>query len=217
MKKITYGLMETATQKVMGGHRAGHTGAARYDINGNKPLEADDLREVVDFLHAAQTPRGSWVTNGGYDPSDFQPVAFIRETDGHRRSEDIKQVFLPEIKKITPQRTRSPKDTPSNALKRYLSAEMIDALPSMDAEFVLVTLTPGQVIEAGDAIVGSRFSTVFGEVKVSMPVPDDWPLADSAMDTSNVRLLLVDNRPERIADMASLADIEPAGPSSPKM
>jgi hypothetical protein len=210
MKTITYGLMDRDSQEFIGWD----TDGVHLSMHEQDRFETENVSEIVNFMKAKADLRGRYQDNDGYDPNDFTPVAFIREDGPFNKSLEIKELELPTFNFVKAQSTRRFADMPAILRKHYIPSELMETLGDKFVDFVLIKLQEGQSVAPKDYVYGSRYNSVLGEVLMSVPVPEDWPIAVSSPELLPDRLLLVHIDHKAVAAACTFKDIEPkaAGP-----
>jgi hypothetical protein len=205
MKTITYGLMETDSQEFI----AQDAESGHLSMHGQQRLETESISEIVNFMNAKADLRGRYYDNDGHDPNEFTPVVFIRENGPFNESLEIKELELPELISVKAQPTRRYQAMPEILRKRYIPSELRENLEDKFVDFVLIKLEDGQSVAPTDYVYGSRYNSVLGEVLMSVPVPEDWPIAVSSSELLPDRLLLVHIDQKAFAAACTFKDIEP--------
>lgn len=218
MQKITYGLMEKATQEFMGMRGQGEFMEPTFTMYGSKRFESDNLLRVVSFIKAEPLGKGSsnYRSTDGYDPNEFVPVAFIRNENGFKKDEDVKIVELPNIVSVNKISARDFKGTPKKLLDFHFTPEQVEAMAGFDAEIFVVVPREKGTINPGDFLYFDRYDSSVSEVKFALPVPDDWPIHDRDFERKGWQFLVVDRSLQVVAEKSKLIEIEPlennAGP-----
>jgi hypothetical protein len=212
MKTITYGLMETDTQEFIGQDTHG----VHFSMHEQNRFETENVSEIVNFMNSKADRYGRHYDNDGYNPSEFTPVAFIRESGAFNESLEIKELELPKLNTVKVQTTRQFRTMPEILRKRYIPSDLLETLGDKYVDFILVRLEDGQSVVPKDYVYGTRYNSVLGEVLMSVPVPEDWPIAVSSPELLPDRLLLVHTDQKALAAACTFKDIEPKA-SGPKI
>jgi hypothetical protein len=214
MKSIKYGLMHKETQEFMGVYNTGEYSRGTYSLNASTRFEEDSVRHVVEFFNADKTrdSYSHWATSG-HDPDDFIAVAFVRTENGFNKSEDVKQITLPDVVKCKMEQARRLKETPKKLRDRYFSAEVQEAIQGRDTEAYVVIPEGGRQLKEGDFIYISQLENVIGEVKMISEVPDGWPITSTDHERDGWQFVLIERGTKALEAKAVLSDIEPIAPT----
>jgi hypothetical protein len=216
MTSVKYGLMQKETQEFMGVYNQSEYSRGTLSMDASKRFEEDNLVNVVAFLKAEGEKAGytQWhFDTNGHNPEEFVPVAFIRSENGFSKTEDVKQIELPEIVRCKMKQARKFKDTPPLLRNRYFSAELLEAMQGLDVEAYVVIPEKGHILQEGETIYINQSEKVIGEVKMVSPVSDDWPVHDTVFEREGWQFVLVERGTKALEAKAILSDIEPVSPA----
>jgi hypothetical protein len=212
MKSVKYGLMHKATQEFMGVYNPSEYSRGTFSMNANRRFEEDNVRNIVAFLSAKKEgssySRYQWAT-GGHDPDEFVAVVFIRDENGFRKSEDIKQIDLPDVIRCSAKRARTYSATPQKLRDRYFGVEFQETVKGLDIEACIVVPEEGRSLKQGDFVYIDQADMVIGEVKMASDVPDEWPVDDTDYERKGWQFVLVERGTKTLEAKATLTDIEP--------
>jgi len=219
MKSVKYGLMHRDTQEFMGVYNPNEFFRGTFSMNASRRFEEDNVHNIVAFLKTDPTKKGSSRYRGetdGHDPDDFVAVTFIRNESAFSKSEDVKQIELPEVVRCKRKRARTFKETPQRLRDRYFNAGVQEAVQGLDVEAYVVVPEKGHSLKEGDFIYIDQADAVIGEVKMVSAVPDEWPITDSDSERNGWQFILVERGTKTLEAKAAICDIEPVLPT-PKL
>ncbi|TLX16751.1 hypothetical protein [Rhizobium sp. MHM7A] len=216
MKSVKYGLMHKETQEFMGVYNPSEFSKGTFSMHASKRFEEDHVRNIVAFFNTEPTKRGSsqyHSVTGGYDPDEFVAVAFLSSENAFSKSEDIKQIELPEVVRCKMKQARTFKATPQKLRDRYFSAELQEAVQGLDVEAYVVVPEEGRSLKEGEFIYINQIDSVIGEVKMVSAVPDEWPITDTEYERKGWQFVLVERGTKTLEAKAVVSDIEPLVPA----
>ena len=212
MNSVTFGLMHKETKEFMGVYNSGEYTRGTLSMDASKRFEEDNLANIVPFLKSEGEKAGysnwRWDTSG-HDPEEFVAVAFTRNNNGFSKTENVKQMELPEIISCKTKRARTFKDTPPLLRNRYFSEELQEAVKDLDVEAYVVIPKNGHVLREGEIIYINDSDKVIGEVKMVSAVSDDWPVVDTVFERDGWQFVLVERGTKTLEARAVLSEIEP--------
>lgn len=216
MRSVKYGLMHKETQEFMGVYNPHEYSRGTLSMNASKRFEEDNVFNIIGFFNTDKA-KSSYSEyhreTGGHDPNEFVPVAFLHSENGFSKSEDVKQMELPEIIRCKMKQARKFKDTPQKLRNRYFSAELQEAVQGLDVEAYVVVPEEGHTLTEGEFIYINQIDTVIGEVKMVSDVPDGWPITDTDYERNGWQFVLVERGTKTLEAKAVLSDIEPVSPA----
>lgn len=210
MRSVKYGLMHKETQEFMGVYNSSEYSRGTFSMDASKRFEEDNVRNIVAFLNAEKTKSGYWQwETSGHEPDEFVAVAFLRNENGFNKSEDVKQLELPEVVRCKMKQARAFKDTPQKLRNHYFSADLQEAVEGLDVEAYVVVPEKGHSLKEGEFIYINEIDAVIGEVKMVSDVPDEWPITDTDHERNGWQFVLVEVGTKTLEAKAAMSDIEP--------
>jgi hypothetical protein len=216
MKSVKYGMMHKETQEFMGVYNPSEYSRGTFSMDANKRFEEDNVRNIVAFFNTESTKKGSsqyYTETSGHDPDEFVAVAFFRNENAFSKSEEVKQIELPEVVPCKMKQARTFQTTPQKLRDRYFSTELQDALQGLDVEAYVVVPQEGRSVKEGDFIYINHWDAVIGEVKMVSAVPDEWPITDTVYERNGWQFVLVERGTKTLEAKAVVSDIEPVAPA----